>query len=86
MAIEIIEKPVDTILRPTGIDLAPYVINPYQGCELACMFCYAQFSKVAQKEQRKWGQYVKVKVNALKILEKELDAKNPETVQHAKDR
>lgn len=80
MQIEIIEKNVDTILRPTGINLAPYVINPYQGCTFACLFCYAQFSAVAQKETRKWGKYVKVKINGLEILEKELQIKAPEKV------
>ncbi len=80
MQIEIIEKQVETILRPTGINLAPYVINPYQGCALACVFCYAQFSKAAHKEIRPWGKYVKVKINALEILKKELKIKAPEKV------
>ncbi|MCG2711877.1 MAG: radical SAM protein [Candidatus Omnitrophica bacterium] len=80
MRIEIIEKNVDTILRPTGINLAPYVVNPYQGCAFACLFCYAQFSKAAQKETSEWGKYVKVKVNGLEILKKELQLKNPKKV------
>ncbi len=77
---KIIEKHVKTILRPTGINLAPYVVNPYQGCAMGCLFCYAQFSKVAQNEKYPWGNYVKVKINALKVLETELKMKNPDKV------
>ncbi|MFH2137391.1 MAG: radical SAM protein [Candidatus Omnitrophota bacterium] len=77
---KIIEQKITTILRPTGINLAPYVINPYQGCQMGCLFCYAQFSKKALKEELPWGQYVKVKINALEVLERELDEKNPEKV------
>jgi len=76
----IIEQEVSTILRPTNINLAPFVINPYQGCELGCCFCYAQFSKVAKKQVDDWGDYVKVKINALDVLAKELDQIKPESV------
>ncbi|MFH1460202.1 MAG: radical SAM protein [Candidatus Omnitrophota bacterium] len=77
---EIIETKVSTILRPTGIDLASYVINPYQGCQLGCFFCYAQFNRVAQKEKMSWGSYVKVKINALEVLEQELDKLKPKKI------
>ncbi|MBI4844880.1 MAG: radical SAM protein [Candidatus Omnitrophica bacterium] len=78
--LKVIEQKVTTILRPTGINLAPYVINPYQGCQMGCLFCYAQFSKQAQKEQIPWGEYVKVKINAVEVLENELDRIMPEQV------
>ena len=77
---KIIETPITTILRQTSIDLAPYVINPYQGCVLGCSFCYAQFSKKALKEDMPWGDYVKVKINALEVLEEELERIKPEKV------
>ncbi len=77
---QIIEQNITTMLRPTGINLAPYVINPYQGCSIGCLFCYAQFNKVAQNENRPWGSYVKVKINALKVLKDELKMKNPDKV------
>ncbi len=77
---KIIEQKVSTILRSTNINLAPFVINPYQGCELGCCFCYAQFSKVAQKQPDAWGTYVKVKINALDVLAKELDQIKPKSV------
>lgn len=77
---EIIEQNITTILRPTGINLASYVINPYQGCQLGCLFCYAQFNKAAKKEPMPWGSYVKVKLNAAEILERELKDIKPESV------
>ena len=77
---EIIEQKITTILRPTGINLAPYVINPYQGCQMGCCFCYAQFSKAAKKEPMPWGSYVKVKLNAAEILKRELKEIRPESV------
>ncbi|MCP4650495.1 MAG: radical SAM protein [PVC group bacterium] len=80
MQIDVSEQKITTILRPTGINLAPYVINPYQGCQLGCLFCYAQFSKVARREGKPWGSYVKVKVNALEVLERELDVVQPKKV------
>jgi len=80
MKLNIIEQNVTTILRPTGINLAPFVINPYQGCEFGCLFCYAQFNKAALNSKKKWGSYVKVKVNAVEILEKEIDLIKPKKV------
>ena len=77
---EIIEQNITTILRPTGINLAPYVINPYQGCQMGCCFCYAQFSKVAKKEVMPWGSYVKVKINAAQVLVKEIKDIRPDSV------
>ena len=77
---KVIEQNVETILRPTSINLAPFVINPYQGCSLGCCFCYAQFSKVAQKQTEPWGSYVKVKINAIDVLKKELKQIQPKSV------
>ncbi|MBU1086089.1 MAG: hypothetical protein KKD05_01065 [Candidatus Omnitrophica bacterium] len=77
---KIIEQSVETILRPTNINLAPFVINPYQGCSFGCCFCYAQFSKIAQKQTEPWGSYVKVKINAIDLLKKELKQIQPKSV------
>jgi len=77
---QIIEKQVSTILRPTSINLAPYVVNPYQGCIFGCVFCYARTSKVARQEKIPWGEYVKVKINAADVLKKEIGEKKPDAV------
>ena len=56
----------------------PYSMNPYQGCEHGCVYCYARNS------HNYWGyghgidfeQKILVKKNAPQLLEKELQSKN----------
>ena len=50
------------------------------GCEMGCLFCYAQFNKTGVKSNRPWGSYLKVKVNAVPVLEAELSRIRPERV------
>ncbi len=67
---------VNTVLSP---DLAmDYSLNPYQGCEHGCCYCYAR------PTHNYWGyssgddfeQKIFIKTNALEILKKELCARN----------
>ncbi|HNX91428.1 MAG TPA: radical SAM protein [Candidatus Omnitrophota bacterium] len=74
---EIKEVEASRALNPTSIDLGEYVINPYKGCAYGCLYCYARFSKVAQKDERAWGEYVDVRVNLPELLKKEVAAKRP---------
>ena len=55
--------------RPTGrlADL-DYVINPYQGCTFACSYCYAAFFVADESQRDRWGQWVRVKSNAIAKL------------------
>ena len=52
------------------IDSFDYTLNPYSGCTFACTYCYAAFFVRDMKEQAEWGQWVKVKENALELLQK----------------
>jgi DNA repair photolyase len=52
------------------IDSFDYTLNPYSGCTFACTYCYAAFFVRDMKEQAEWGQWVKVKENALDLLQK----------------
>lgn len=52
---------------------ADYSLNPYIGCLHGCIYCYGP---CVIKEERKWGQFLDVKINLPKILSKE--AKNIE--------
>ena len=71
---------ISRILNPTSIDLGEYVINPYMGCELSCLYCYVRSNKVISKKTAPWGSYVDIRVNAPKLLEKEILLKKPSCV------
>lgn len=74
--IDVQEITCQRVLSPTGMRQAEYVVNPYRGCQFGCTYCYAQCSKFARKQNKAWGDYVDVKVNAFDVFEKELSA-NP---------
>lgn len=62
-----------TILVKSKLPDADYVINPYTGCRFGCTYCYASFmGRFVGKNTDDWGNYVYIKTNAPKILEKEL--------------
>jgi len=46
-----------------------YSINPYRGCTHACVYCYAPY---VLRENRKWGEFVDVKINAPDVLDRDL--------------
>jgi len=50
-------------------DSTGYTANLYKGCTHGCVYCYAPS---LTHDERRWGSYVDVKVNAPQILEKEL--------------
>lgn len=67
---EVIYADSSSILaRPTGrlADL-DFVINPYQGCTFACTYCYAAFFVPEDEQRERWGQWVRVKTNAIAKL------------------
>ena len=77
---QIREVGISRILNPTSIDLGEYVINPYKGCSLGCLYCYVKSNKVVKRETRRWGTYVDVRCNAVSQLEKELFIRKPKRV------
>lgn len=66
------------VLSPTQITLADYVINPYRGCEFACLYCYSQENKNLKSPDSR--NYIGVKINSAVILEKELRYITPKRV------
>lgn len=52
--------------------VADYTINPYVGCEHGCTYCYARFMKRFTRHKEKWGQFVDVKINAVSLLQREI--------------
>ncbi len=62
-----------SILTPSKLPGADYVINPYTGCAFGCSYCYAAFmGRFSGHGSDEWGSYLDVKVNAAEVLEKEL--------------
>ncbi|MFZ3382435.1 MAG: radical SAM protein [Candidatus Methanoperedens sp.] len=64
---------VKTALSPSKLPGLDYALNPYRGCEHACVYCYAP--SVIHWGKGKWGKLVEVKVNLPRILSKELRTK-----------
>lgn len=52
-----------------------YRLNPYVGCEHACVYCYATYLTRWRGQSGPWGSWVQVKTNIPRVLEKELKRK-----------
>ncbi len=74
------EVEITRILNPTSIDLGEYVINPFMGCEFACLYCYVRSNKVISRRNLPWGEFVDIRVNLPELLGKEILNKKPKTV------
>jgi len=64
---------VKTILSKSKI--FDWTINPYIGCQYGCTYCYARFIKRFTGHKEEWGEFIDVKINAPKMLEKEIKKK-----------
>lgn len=52
-----------------------YALNPYVGCQHACVYCYARFMKRFTGHKESWGEFVDVKINAPDLLSQEVKKK-----------
>jgi DNA repair photolyase len=78
--LEFQEVKIKRILNPTAIDLGEYVINPFMGCEHACLYCYVRSNRLVSRKTKPWGEYVDIRINAPDLLEKEILSKKPKQV------
>ncbi len=52
-----------------------YALNPYVGCQHACVYCYAKFMKRFTGHREQWGEFVDAKINASELLAFEVKKK-----------
>ena len=69
-----------SILTKSGIEAVDYALNPYVGCEHGCVYCYARFMKRFTGHKEEWGTFVAVKVNAAKVLARQMKRAKPSNV------
>ena len=71
------DAPAQEILtRATGfMGEYDYTLNPYSGCSFGCTYCYAAFFSRKTEERDNWGEWVRVKSNAVSLLAKRLKRK-----------
>lgn len=74
-SVSILPVTCKTALSRTGIPGHRYCLNPYTGCQHACVYCYApvvlRFSPVSSS----WGSIVHAKANVAEVLDRELSRK-----------
>lgn len=73
MLTKINEIQAKTILTKSGLPGSDWVINPYNGCQFACMYCYAAQIARWHHPNEDWGSFLDVKINAPELLKKELE-------------
>jgi DNA repair photolyase len=63
-------RPVARILnRATGfVRDFDYTLNPYQGCQFGCAYCYAVFFVPTPEHVESWGRWVHVKTTAVEQI------------------
>lgn len=64
---------VKTALSSSKLSGIEYALNPYTGCEHACIYCFAP--SVIHWTKGNWGEHVEPKENIARILSKELRSK-----------
>ena len=78
------EVEAQSIMSPSKLPDADFVLNPYTGCEFGCVYCYATFmGKYVGERREAWGSYVYVKINAVELLRHDL-ARMPHAKRSAK--
>lgn len=56
------------ILTKSNIPSVDLVVNPYVGCEHACIYCYAEFMKRFTDHHEPWGSFLDAKINAPNLV------------------
>ncbi|MEI6575122.1 MAG: radical SAM protein [Bacteroidota bacterium] len=63
------ETITNKVITKSKLPDADFVINPFVGCQHACIYCYADFMKrFTGHSGEKWGEFVDVKINAAETI------------------
>ena len=73
MLTKITETKAKTILTKTNLPGCNYVVNPYNGCQFACMYCYAAQIARWKHPDEEWGSFLDVKINSPELLKIDLE-------------
>lgn len=73
MLTKVNEIQAKTVMTKTTLPGCDYVINPYNGCQFACMYCYAAQIARWKHQGEEWGSFLDVKLNASELLKAELE-------------
>jgi DNA repair photolyase len=73
MIIKVNEIKAKTILTKTRLPGCDYVVNPYNGCQFACMYCYAAQIARWQHPGEEWGSFLDIKINSPELLKRDLE-------------
>ena len=57
-----------SILTPSKLPDADYVINPYTGCQHGCVYCYAEFMRKYTNHEEAWGDFIDIKINSAELV------------------
>ena len=68
-------------LVKSGIEGLDYALNPYTGCQHACVYCYAEFMKKYTNHDEDWGEFVDAKINIVDRLRRQIKRTRPGSVQ-----
>jgi len=84
---EVTYKAAGQLLAPaTGfISAYRFTLNPYSGCGFACDYCYARFFSPTMDHQDRWGEWVRVKENAVQLVERAIRSKSDRLSLHPAD-
>jgi DNA repair photolyase len=78
--LKITEVTCKNALVKSGIEGVDYALNPYTGCQHACVYCYAEFMKKYTNHPEPWGEFVDVKINLADRLSQQVKKNKPGTV------
>jgi DNA repair photolyase len=74
---QIFELECKSLLTKSKIPSLDYAVNPYFGCQHACVYCYATFMTKFRNAPGEWGSFVGIKANAPEVLRRELRRRAP---------